>query len=539
MEVWVTMIEDFAVTTPILAFAQDGYTPNPDCQGYQIALTQRGRFLELRYKEEENCRIIVLRQKELTRGCLQQVVVVWSGARTAIYLDGTLVAQCAQNRLDPQMGDWDESQKIFLMGSHHEYGSSLSMLSIYNQALSEFEVSNLYSRGKRLIDQSRIDRLAPNIDPESRPIHASTEDTRTVVELGADLDLSALNATVPDDWIIMVEISSVPIHGSLSNGDGFPVNLHDRLFHPSCLNYNPVPGYFNLPNTSYNGTNFHFELETFSYRVLVVDYDQEVLAMSTNVSQQLAVLHVNHRPVIKPPHTKTRLSNEEYGGSIARPGERIEGVQVIDDTDKDIDRIRVDLWVSHGALVLENHEIADFTTCRLNEREALLEEATWGCHGSGKMEHNMTFVATPSNASTVLSDIVYHGFRVNQADELVIRIYDGTGGSCLSIQEHQRRRWVGNDMHQDAEYGSAPSDTCFEVLVTIPIPPFSGELKNELEDQGSYMKQLLDTDNFSRADGIFWGLLGLFILYFCLSVRSCVRCVGARGSTIYVGNAVH
>jgi hypothetical protein len=94
-------------------------------------------------------------------------------------------------------------------------------------------------------------------------------------------------------------------------------------------------------------------------------------------------------------------------------------------------------------------------------------------------------------------------------------------------------------MHQDAEYGSAPSDTCFEVLVTIPIPPFSGELKNELEDQGSYMKQLLDTDNFSRADGIFWGLLGLFILYFCLSVRSCVRCVGARGSTIYVGNAVH
>ena len=533
MEVWFTIINDSTVTTPIMALALEGYTPNPDCHGYRMALTLRDRWLELRYTEEEHCRAIVLRQKELVRGRLQQLAVVWSGPKTYVYFDGNLVVHGAQNHLDPTMSDWDGSMKLFLMGSQRDSGSSLSMLSIFNQNLSELEISSLYTLGKSLIRNAKMNRTPVDVQVHARPIHASSQDMSSVVELFSAFDLSSLNATVPHDWIAMVEISSLPPHGSLSDGNGVPVNLHDRFLYPATVHYHPASGYFNAPNTSHNGTNIHLVPETFSYRVLAVDFSQEVLATSAIVWQQLLVLHTNHPPILKPPEAQTLFPIETSASSMVRPGVMIHGVQVID-VDKDIDRIRVDLWVGHGTLSVATLQSTDFATCRFNERRAQGINATWGCHGSGKLDRNMTFVATPSDASFVLSTILYHGFGVDQEDEIFIRIYDGAGGPCLSLHEHDQR--FASEAYFNTKYHRSRDEVCFEAVVVIPVRSFSKELKNVPSNDGSYIKCLLDADNFSQADGVFWGLMGLIILCCCVSFRRCIRLGGARGSKVSSGS---
>jgi len=530
MEVWLTMIEDDATTTPIVALARDGYSPNRDCQGYQIALTQHGPWLELRYVEEDLCRVIVLRQKQLTQGRLQQVLVVLSTTTIDIYFDGSLVVEGTRSKLDPTLRSWDGSFKLFLMGFNHGYSSSLSMMSIYVQDLSKSEISNLYAFRKPLIETDRMHRRTLKIKVGDLPIRALSQGECSVVDIDPDLDLSALSSTAPHDWIIMVEISSLPNHGLLSVSSGTPVNLHDRFLYPMSLLYKPASGYFNAPNTSCNGTNLRLEPEKFSYRVVALGYDEEVLASSVRKVHQLVVWHVNHIPTIRPPKKQTLLEPDE---SFTQPGVKIEGIQVIDGVDKDIDCIRVDLWVEHGALVLANPETVDFTTCRLDERKARIDGSTWGCHGNGNLERSMTFVATPSSASRVLSDIVYRGFQFDQADELFIRIYDGVNGPCLSAREHEKRFVNKNFAHAIPQ--SIHKDTCFEVLAIVPVQRFPDyQMTKAGEEDMSYLKKLLDVDDFSLADGIFWGLLGLVTLCFCASLRRCIRFLGARGARVHV-----
>jgi Concanavalin A-like lectin/glucanases superfamily len=534
MEVWLTMLEDYATSTPILAFARDGYALNSDCYGYQMALTQRGRWLELRYMKDKDCRVTVLRQKELTRGRLQQVAIIWSRENADIYFDGVLVTKGAQGQLDPTLNDLRDL-KLFLMGSDHDFGSSLNMLSFYNQAISESDVKDLYVLGKMLLDQARIDRLPLKIQSSmAGPVLASTQDMSTAVKLADIFDLSALNATAPNDWITLVEMSNLPRHGALLNVDGAPVHLHDRLLYPAKIFYRPAAGYFNAPTTAHSGTKFHFDPETFSFRLVAVDRHQMVLAASTDLTLRLAIFNVNHPPVLTSPQMQTLLSMEGSSGSSSRPIMNIHGIEVIDAADKDLDRIRVDLWVKHGTLTLENLEYADFVTCQLNERNELKVNATWGCHGSGTFDRSMTFVATPTIASRALSDIVYNGFRLEETDELIIRVYDGAGGSCLSMQEHQKRYSTPNATFPYSEYHDKASDNvCFEVELVIPIPSFSEGLKNKPEGTGGSVNLWFDNDDFTRADGIFLGLTGVVALCCCVSFRRCLRGVGVRGTQIH------
>jgi hypothetical protein len=144
----------------------------------------------------------------------------------------------------------------------------------------------------------------------------------------------------------------------------------------------------------------------------------------------------------------------------------IEGVH-LDDPDRNIDRVRVDIWTLNGTLAIQNYlDLADFGARTIPSRP------TWQCHGNPKGSSNMTFLAEPNSVSLILSSLQYEGHHWNQEDSIVIRIYDGSGGPCLEEEEHKY-----NSIH----------DACFEIVATMTVPaiaqsPEIFEVTNEISD---------------------------------------------------------
>lgn len=541
IELWLTMNADYSVTTTIFSFSRGGADPLiSECHGSEMTLAQHGHWLVLRYWERGHCRAFVLRQKALTPGRLQQVVLVWSEATISIYIDGSSVVQDAPNGFDPTMSLWNRtSSQLHIMGTHGPYSSSMSMISVYNQRVSEIYVAHLYSMGKDVLERAKLNRLTLAITPQITSLPSPVAQAGgAVVELDASFDSSWLNSTTLDDFSTLVEISSLPTHGSLSIGSvkSHRIKLGDRISHPYTIHYWSDPHYFNVPGTAYNGTKLHRPPENFTYRILVVEDDEHLLLAATDIIvKEIKVVHVNHPPILKLPKNQT-LRESSRTSKVANgtlPVLEIEGTEIIDDLDMGIDRLRVDIIVEHGTLTLATYENIDFTTCRLEKRRSVVPNAAWGCQGSQDPERALTFVATPSSASLALSRILYTGFRFGQPDELLIRIYDGSNGACLSTQEHGKRYLSTNSTVYP--FSVDVNNRCFETTGALYIPPLNKATKDgsdvltESSPPGS--------TGFGLADGLFYAVL-LFVLFgFAASLRMCIKCVGTRGTKVHVEDA--
>lgn len=540
-----------------------------ECTGFEVALAQRGLQLELRYVDhigtQNICRVLMVRQRDLVPYTLQQVVVVWRNGETNLYLDGVPVVQGAPNDFDTTLSLWNPLSTLQLFGTldtsekSSNFGGSLNMLSIYNQVLTDQDVNELYLQGAAILELARAHRDPLRIQVADGPhVQLLAQGGHTSsIHVGEGLAFDASNSTASQGWSLMLEMISLPFFGSL-----FPSEHHqedtNRLDEqqrllldvsntPLTIWYRPnSEEFFNAPSFSFNGTSLDPHREFFTYRFLVLSKGSEVLisqeedelvfAMSDIRKQELIVIHVNHRPVLNVPEQATVYKNQPTGVG-ARPRALLSNVQVLDMADFNIDRIRVDLWVNSGTLTIANDylPLADFGSCRASERQALLgmDAVSWSCHGNGIANRNMTFLATPDNASQILTHVEYHGFHWDQADEVVIRLSDGVDGSCLSQKEHRLVPYQ-SPFHK---YHTIHNDECFQVQANIPIPPIPSGDDAAVSSAGGYMKALFDVDDFGLADGIFWGFVLLATTACCVSIRACIRCCGARGAKIHIEDA--
>jgi hypothetical protein len=541
LEVWFTMLDEIQTSSPLLAFAGPDYSGQLDdgCGGYQVALAYRQGQIELRYIEEsdfgDNCRILVVPELDWVPLQLYQVVALWTNGQTSVYVDGIPFVLGAPNQFDPTLSHWDPDLTLQLFGQG--VPASLSMFSIYNQMLSDADALDLYQKGLLLLTPTNRDPLHLNI-LEARSIHTSPQGEPTSLRLIPGYQIGSGETPVPNDWSLMVEVTTLPLYGSLfysvgQDSEALLVHINERIpladiesiaYHPGSLEF------FNSPSFSYNGTSLDPKQETFSYRLIALSGDEsssQLLASSDIATLELIVIHVNHASTLQAPKEAVVPENQTTGVG-ARPLAYVEGIRLLDDLDFDIDRVRVDIWAYNGTLKLAHPELADFANCRANERQALLGKITWSCFGDGRGNRNMTFVATPDNVSTILSTVEYNGFSWDQDDTIVIRIFDGEGGQCLTQEEHRRVQYDGDSYH------TVHNDECFQSMATILVPAMHLE-----EFKGSYVRAFFDDlDHFGAPDAIFWGIVVLFLVTSCASIRTCIRCFGARGAKIEIRGSI-
>jgi hypothetical protein len=340
---------------------------------------------------------------------------------------------------------------------------------------------------------------------EEAIIRQDSDDTITL-ELGGWNDTTSILK-------LGVQVTSLPVHGVLSivtDSDKQDI-LKDQVI-PLPLGLNEVEvkykltstSYFNVPTIAADGTDLGLEPESVQFRLVALNADSEVAEVSPTVTQYVTVVHVNHRPVLNTP--------EEAVLGVADPSKAgIFDIDFDDPSDFNLDRVRVDVWANHGKLTLiqEYRIYADFD-CRQGDATA------WKCAGDGSGDRNMTFVAIPDNIPFILRNLAYDNLKPGTKDEVVIRISDGSGGMCLSEEEH-----VSYGQSLGNTFTSVRSE-CFQVQGTIKVPEYDADSGTGNDEDGKL--------NF-WVRLVFWTLFSvLMFVCFCWG-RKIPSCL-ARGQAV-------
>jgi hypothetical protein len=257
------------------------------------------------------------------------------------------------------------------------------------------------------------------------------------------------------EYVVQLEITSLPRYGKIL-GDQGPIRaVGTRISLPGTRKKTSLfyrswsDELFTSPGFSYSGKDLRATPEVFEYRLVAIDRnDGALLGWSDTVRKEINIRHVNQPPALVIPKMVTVPAKQPTSVG-ARPIATIQDVH-LEDSDRNVDRVRVDIWTFNGTVALGNyHEQADFTP-RTNRSRPY-----WQCHGDPKGSRNMTFLAEPDSVSLILSSVQYEGFHWNQEDSIVIRIYDGNDGPCLEEDEHKY-----NSIHNG----------CYEIVATMSIP---------------------------------------------------------------------
>lgn len=164
---------------------------------------------------------------------------------------------------------------------------------------------------------------------------------------------------------------------------------------------------------------------------------------SPNATQQVAVLNVAERANVSvtPAEFSIYALSADTGDDGNYPtllNLANEAVVSLTDLDRDVDALRVSITCDSGLVSLsrDSLHLADFNSqeyCRSRGGGSDTEERSpWYCKGSGSDDRTMTFVATPSNAETLLSRLTFKSFEAKVDAIVTIRVYDGAGGDCLA-----------------------------------------------------------------------------------------------------------
>jgi hypothetical protein len=518
--------DSFQVQQPILTagsiIMKDGLQDQESgCSGYNVLLGQYQGHLLVKYTDNDpakSCRVLLVRSVNLVPNQLTHVVVVWSTSQTNIYMDGQPVVTGAPNAFDTTLTNWDPSGSWQLLGNYQSdavFTGSILQFSLLDQALTPIQVAAVYNQGLILVE------------PQEPPV----------------LEAEALvNVTIPQGWLspvtlrlggprvstaklpLMVQVLSLPRQGvlTLQGQDDTPIVVNSRLplaFNASGLVVEYTLGsadYFNAPSINGYGVDLQLDAETFDYRLITLDVTMEnIVAASPSVTQSVQVVHVNHPPTIRAP--------DEAVQSLQIPTEFVvvDGIQLLDALDFNLDRVRVDAWSNVGQLTLNsaNRLRADFSSCADRTFSA------WQCVGDGVLDRNVTFAAIPDDVASIFTNLRYDSLVPGMEDEITIRVSDGEGGSCLSRQEHEEYSvGLGNTV-------ATIRSECFQVQAVIRVPAVVIVKQDGASESGLFGIPNSDFKNFGVADFLYWVLFATVLISVCTCARRCFRCL-ARGKAV-------
>jgi hypothetical protein len=572
VEAWITPIfvaELAEDSIPVISVAESFSGENDDepsiptdCNGIQFSLSQLGNQLEIRYKDFYEyfppsdddyanelqvfgCRHLVVPNVVLRYQDLNHIVVLWkkAGAVFQVYVNGVNVVDVnllgeggiSGTAMPYGLQSWDPTYTLQLFANAKEfsplYPGLLHKVSLYNQDLLADDIATLYTEGLEDRKQEYIFDPTLPLTLLASPWNATLiQGEYAIIGLGGDYNVSTAF------WDIMVEFLSLPQYGDLMTQDSLKVRevgeriaVDGGLSRAKMVYQQTQEDYFSVPKYSYNGTAIPHGEESFDYRLIAVNKDDsnQVFGRSEPVHQVMKIVHVNHQPSLEMPQEVELPAGGQPKEESKRPFAKLGKVVLHDELDYDIDRVRVDVWALNGSLTILSEEIrtlADFESCSHRPTSLLSSSVKWQCHGDGHKDTNMTFIATPSAASAILSDIQYNAFHWNQGDEITIRIFDGSGGSCLAEDEHMFGRYEPNSTLDDYGYESVKVD-CFQVIQKIQVPALRRPLDSNLGGINGYLHSVfVDLKDWSWADAVSWGFFLLLIYFLYRMARCCGRC---------------
>lgn len=315
-----------------------------------------------------------------------------------------------------------------------------------------------------------------------------------------------------NDRTIKLTVLSVPEHGALmTTRNGQTIQVGSILTMPFGESRIPV---------TYNSTDSFFfslpepNLETSSpdeFRYKLEAYDSltgELIGSSGPESfpavQMIRIQNVNHPPQLLVPQKSVQQTQSfERDKHVAI----ISGIE-IRDSDKDVNVVRVDLGVESGTLTLNGQfrDLADFDSCRLRWPQG------WRCVGSGSNDREMTFLARPSHVKSILTEMEYVSIFRHKDDSLLVSVFDGLGGDCISDSEQAySTERVGPGL---VRYPSLQSG-CYSQRATIDILA----VPREYMDEGSVDEPI------NRATTLGWAIYIIIGLVAFLLVGLCLRAV--------------
>jgi hypothetical protein len=453
----------------------------------------------------------------------------------------------ARNSFQTTLASWNPEYRMQLFSNHLlpsedlYFSGAIHQVSLYDQALGEEEI--------RATHTSELDRLEQ--EANSTETTSNTETTTSNTETTSPASLLHLVASAFKDatlvqgrtdetsiwvggwnastteWTVMVEIVSLPSFGSLQQSLEGPIISSPGARIPLLGNATRTPlvyrtlseDFFNVPSSSFHGIDLELNSESFEYRLVALNDDNTVVGSSEYVTQPIHVVHVNHPPVLKVSN-RASISDDQPTGFGTRPKAHLGELTVLDQ-DFNIDRVRVDVWATNGTLTLPEayRQLTDFESCADRTFSA------WQCHGRGEgADRNMTFVAEPSDVSLILSNLEYNGFFWDQQDEIVVRIWDGSGGSCLDEQEHESRFFVTDNFFDTSNTFYTIHEGCYKEMAVIEVPAISMSGGSGSSEQG-LLASLFDFNDFGLPDVIFWVAVVFVLTFCCMTICACRRCV--------------
>jgi len=200
--------------------------------------------------------------------------------------------------------------------------------------------------------------------------------------------------------------------------------------------------HFTTPTVRWNESSLRIDAASIAYEAFACD---EPRRRSVEARQAVSILNVAdpaNVSVVPNEFSVYALSSidaddDEYPTRLAI-GRSIS----IFDADRDVDAMRIDVTCEHGLLSLhpDTLHLADFNSQAYCQSRGVVR--SWYCRGSGLDDRSMTFVATPSDAATLLSGLSYSSFRENTDDLVTITLYDGEDDrdtGCLAARQYKTR----------------------------------------------------------------------------------------------------
>lgn len=198
--------------------------------------------------------------------------------------------------------------------------------------------------------------------------------------------------------------------------------------------------YFTHPTAAWDGTTLrnHSTEQLFTYQIVAADGSGESAVQPHCVSIQ----NVNGPSALNfQPDDDSHNDGDVFTVTAVsfvgddNPGAALElnGFSIID-ADLGVDPIRVTVQSSsqQGLITLNTDALAalDFNSDRY-----CFSSPHWTCTGDGTLSTEMSFVAMPSSVQRALNGMRYESLVPDSTDTLLITLYDGQGGDCLTAAQ--------------------------------------------------------------------------------------------------------
>ena len=273
--------------------------------------------------------------------------------------------------------------------------------------------------------------------------------------------------------IINVVIHSLPGHGILLDKDEQILEVGSMIAIPegesrALVYYKSNDDYFfSLPRSTSptaavpDPDRFKFELKAFHTDT------NELVGNNFFATQDINVINVNHRPnLYLPDETFQQAKSPSLRGGLSTA--IVDGIEVWD-LDKNVNRVRMNLWSANGQLTLNEkyRHLADFDSC--NSRW----DYDWRCIGNGIRDSNMTFLAEPDSVKYILSDLKYETFFDHKDDRITVEIWDGIGGRCIADEEQTFSAGPNGTLYSSIQSGCYGLEGWVKVIASPEMDPSS------------------------------------------------------------------